>query len=71
MPTFKLRSATEEDLVQRARTVLPGGMLANLYKPEEYLFVPERGDGGRVSATAKGDNKTMGMALAKVVEQAQ
>lgn len=48
MPTFKPRSATEEDLVQRARTVLPGGMLANLYKPEEYLFVPERGDGGRV-----------------------
>ena len=41
------RSAAEVDLIARAKKVFPAGVLANLHKPDDYLFVPERAEGGR------------------------
>src|SRR5919198_1414053 len=39
------RSADHEDLVARARTVIPGGTLNSLVLPEGLEFVAERGEG--------------------------
>jgi len=44
----KPRSQQEESLVRRAKKVLPGGVLANLYKPDEHLFVADHGRDGRL-----------------------
>jgi glutamate-1-semialdehyde 2,1-aminomutase len=42
------RSSAEQQLIDRAKALLPGGVLANLSTPDQFMFVPERGEGGRL-----------------------
>lgn len=42
------RAPEEESLLEKARNVFPAGVLANLFLPDEYLFVPERGEGSKL-----------------------
>jgi glutamate-1-semialdehyde 2,1-aminomutase len=39
---------TSQGLIEKAKKLFPGGVLANLYIPEPYLFIADRGDGSKL-----------------------
>jgi glutamate-1-semialdehyde 2,1-aminomutase len=46
--TARQRSPEEGELISKAKELFPAGVLANLSTPDEYLFVPDYGRGGRI-----------------------